>query len=119
MAKKDNWNAAKALESLRPKILGALEMIGVVVSSAAQANAPVKTGFLHDNINHEVNENELFVRISSDADYSAYVEFGTGEKAEDGKGKLGFAGQKPQPFFRPALNNNKDVIKQILADITK
>lgn len=131
MAKKDNWSAYKALEFLRPKIVSALTTIGVVVSGAAQENAPVQTGYLHDNINFEVNEKELFVRISSDAEYSSAVEFGTGEKAEDGKGRQGgwvyfkddkfyfTKGQSPQPFMRPALNNNKDNIKEILAKITQ
>lgn len=131
VAKKDNWSAAKALEFLRPKIISALTTIGNVVCSAAQANARVVTGFLHDNINSEVNEKELFVRISSDAEYSSAVEFGTGEKAEDGKGRQGgwvyfkddrfyfTKGQKSQPFMRPALNNNKKNIKEILAKITQ
>lgn len=104
----------KALRQISKMIIPRLETVGAFVTSAAQENCPVDTGNLKGSINYKVDKENLSVRIGTNVEYGPYVEFGTGEKAEDGKGKTGFAGQKPQPFLRPALNNNKEEIEKIL-----
>lgn len=65
--------------------------------------------------------------IYTPLEYAPYVEFGTGLFAEKGgrtdvpwhyqdeKGEWHTtSGQKPQPFLRPALNENREEIKRIL-----
>ena len=59
--------------------------------------------------------------------YSAYVEFGTGQVGEqtstdpvDVTYKQEWLGMKAQPFLYPAYKDNKDiVIKNISEDLTK
>ena len=78
-------------------------------------NAPVDTSFLRNNIRYEVSENGLIITMP---EYGFYVEFGTGERAENGGVKywvpfrvetpqFGFwhPGMEPQPWIRPVLND--------------
>lgn len=85
------------------------------------------TGALINSYTAKQTEDGL--EIGSDLDYSAYVEFGTGIYAEDGKGvKSPWAykasngkwytthGMQPRPHIRPAFENNVEKIERMLAE---
>lgn len=107
----------------------AITMALEVVKSAAKSNAPVDFGFLRDTIDYKLkNINGQVVGIvGSPLKYAIYVEFGTGEFAENGAGRKGgwvyqdpegewvFTwGQEPEPFMRDAFRQNKKQIIEII-----
>jgi len=123
----NKWNDLAVLAMIQRKINDKLTIVGQFVKDSAVLLVPVDTGNLRGSINFQVNENELYVRIGTPVEYAPYIEFGTGEFAEGGNGRKGgwfftddkgkkhfTYGNKPQPFLRPALLENKDTIKKIL-----
>ena len=122
------WNDKKVIAHVKKRIVNKLELVGELVEGAAKLNCPVDTGNLRSSINHKVDKDELSVKIGTAVEYAPYIEFGTGEFAENGKGRKGgwfyvdengkghfTRGMKPHPFLRPALLENKKQIKRILA----
>lgn len=107
---------------VRKKIAARLEIAGEFVEGAAKLLCPVDTGNLRQSITHKVDEKDLSVTIGTNVEYAPYVEFGTGEHAENGQGRKGgwnngkffTHGNKPQPFLRPALLNNIPAVRRIL-----
>lgn len=105
-----------------------------LVERSAKQNAPKDTGELARSITSKVEvEGENVVGIVyTPLEYAPYVEFGTGLFAESG-GRLevpwnyqddegnwhSTSGQKPQPFMRPALDENREEIKRILSEGNK
>ena len=98
-----------------------------VVEKSAKQKAPKDTGALRRSITSKVEGNQGIV--FTPLEYAPYVEYGTGLFAESGgrkdvpwnyqddEGKWhSTSGQKPQPFMRPALEENKQLIKQILKE---
>lgn len=98
-----------------------------VVEKSAKQKAPKDTGALRRSITSKVEDNKGI--IFTPLEYAPYVEYGTGLFAESGgrkdvpwnyqddEGKWhSTSGQKPQPFMRPALEENKQLIKQILKE---
>ena len=98
-----------------------------VVEKSAKQKAPKDTGALRRSISSKVEDNQGIV--FTPLEYAPYVEYGTGLFAESGgrkdvpwnyqddEGKWhSTSGQKPQPFMRPALEENKTLIKQILKE---
>ena len=98
-----------------------------VVEKSAKQKAPKDTGALRRSITSKVEGNQGI--IFTPLEYAPYVEYGTGLFAESGgrkdvpwnyqddEGKWhSTSGQKPQPFMRPALEENKALIKQILKE---
>ncbi|MGM9543618.1 MAG: HK97-gp10 family putative phage morphogenesis protein [Romboutsia timonensis] len=97
-----------------------------VVEASAKQKAPKDTGALARSITSEVNGTEGVVFTTSE--YAPYVEYGTGLFAEesgrntpwsyeDDKGEWHTtSGQKPQPFMRPALDENREMIIRILKE---
>lgn len=96
-----------------------------LVEASAKEKAPVKKGELRRSITSKVDGLEGIVY--SPLEYAPYVEYGTGLFAEDGgrsdvpwhyqdeKGEWhSTSGQQPQPFMRPALDENRDEILQLL-----
>lgn len=123
----NKWNDSAVLAMIQRKINDKLTVVGQFVKDSAALLVPVDTGNLRGSINFQVNENELYVRIGTPVEYAPYIEFGTGEFAEGGNGRKGgwfftddkgekhfTYGNKPQPFLRPALLENKAVIEKIL-----
>lgn len=109
----------------------ALDTIGVFVSDAAKALTPVADitgGNLRLSNGYRVDQSQDQVIVGNSAEYAIYVEKGTGKYAEDGTGRktpwaytdektgelVWTEGQHPQPFIRPAFENNQAQIKQIL-----
>lgn len=89
-----------------------------MIKNQAQALAPVDQGALRESIEVEFRDNGLTAIVSVGADYAVWVEYGTGVYATEGNGrktswsyyseKLGrfvtTKGNRPQPFWLPAVN---------------
>ena len=102
-----------------------------LVEGAAKDKAPKDTGALRRSITSkiEVTGSEIDGIVFTPLEYAPYVEYGTGLFAENGNGRQTpwvyrddkgdyhyTHGQHPQPFLRPALNENKDEIIQIIKE---
>ena len=102
-----------------------------VVEAAAKQNAPKDTGALRQSISSKVDIDgkEVIGTIFTPLEYAPYVEYGTGLFAESGgrkdvpwnyqddKGEWhSTSGQKPQPFMRPAVEDNRNRIIEILGE---
>lgn len=96
-----------------------------LVERAAKEKAPKDNGELRRSITSKVEGTTGIV--FTPLEYAPYVEYGTGLFAEvagrkdtpwsyqDEKGEWhSTSGQKPQPFMRPALNENRTEILKIL-----
>ena len=96
-----------------------------LVERAAKEKAPKNTGELRRSIESTVEGTKgiVFTPLL----YAPYVEFGTGLFAEEGGRKdvpwhyqddqgnwHSTNGMKPQPFMRPALNENREEILRLL-----
>lgn len=95
-----------------------------LVERSAKQLAPKDTGALRRSITSKVEGDKGIVYTP--LEYAPYVEYGTGLFAENGgrkdvpwffeddKGEWHkTSGQKPQPFMRPALNENREQILRI------
>ena len=109
------------------KMKDALGKACAVVERSAKQKAPKGTGELRRSITSKV-ENGVGI-VFTPLEYAPYVEFGTGLFAEEGgrqdvpwcykddKGEWhSTSGMKPQPYMRPALNENREQIKRILGE---
>lgn len=105
-----------------------------VVEAAAKQNAPKDTGALRRSISSkvEVEGKEVIGTIFTPLEYAPYIEYGTGLFAESGgrkdvpwnyqddKGEWhSTSGMKPQPFMRPAIEDNRNKIIKILKESIK
>ena len=106
-------------------VQAALQQCCALVEREAKQLAPKDTGALRRSIASRVEGDKGIV--FTPLEYAPYIEFGTGLFAESGgrtdtpwsyqndKGEwVSTNGIKPQPFLRPALNNNRTKIKKIL-----
>lgn len=102
-----------------------------LVERSAKQKAPKGTGELRRSITSrvEVDGNEVRGVVFTPLEYAPYVEFGTGLFAEEGgrqdvpwcyqddEGNWhSTSGQHPQPYMRPALNENREAIKRVLKE---
>ena len=106
-----------------------------IVVDAAIDKAPRKTGALRRSITSkvELTRNSIEGIVFTPLEYAPYQEYGTGLFAENGNGrKTGWAyedektgetiftrGNRPHPFLRPAVNENKDKIINIIKGALK
>lgn len=97
----------------------------------AKQKAPKDTGALRRSITSkiETENGELVGIVYTPLEYAPYVEYGTGLFAESG-GRTDVpwnyqddegnwhstSGQKPQPFMRPAFDENRDEVIRILKE---
>ena len=102
----------------------------LLVEREAKMKTPRDTGDLARSITSKVETsgNEVEGTVFTPLYYAPYVEYGTGLFAEDGNGRKDVpwnyqddegnwhstSGQKPQPFMRPALDENREQILEIL-----
>lgn len=109
------------------KLERALGRACALVERAAKQKAPKGNGDLRRSITSKVENGEGIV--FTPLEYAPYVEYGTGLFAEEGgrkdvpwcyqddKGEWHTtSGQRPQPFMRPALNENRAEILRILKE---
>lgn len=123
-----------SLESLRDadELKRALGKACALVERSAKQKAPKtanSTGELRRSIKSRIEEDgdTLVGIVYTPLEYAPYVEFGTGLFAEEG-GRLDVpwnyqddegnwhstSGQPPQPFMRPALDENREQIIRLL-----
>lgn len=99
----------------------ALEQSCLIVEGDAKSKCPVDSGQLRQSINHKVEDNAGWV--STNVEYAPYVEIGTGIYSSEGGGRQTpwvyqdakgewhrTSGSKPQPFMKPALEQNTSKI---------
>lgn len=109
------------------KLEQTLKRACLVVERAAKQKAPKDNGDLQRSITSKVENYEGIVYTP--LEYAPYVEYGTGLFAEDGgrtdvpwnyqdeEGEwYSTSGQKPQPFMRPALDENREEIMRVLRE---
>ena len=105
-----------------------------LIERSAKQKAPKGTGALRGSITSEVRQGADGIEgvVFTPLFYAPYVEYGTGLFAESGgrkdvpwcyqddKGEWHTtSGQHPQPFMRPALDENRDAIIRILKEAIK
>ena len=113
------------------KLKIALGKACAVVERSAKQKAPKGTGELRRSITSKVETNGTGAVgiVFTPLEYAPYIEFGTGLFAENGgrqdvpwcykddKGEWhSTSGMHPQPFMRPALDENREQIKRILGE---
>ena len=102
-----------------------------IVERAAKEKAPKDTGALRRSITSkvEVIDDSITGVVYTPLEYAPYVEYGTGLFAEEG-GRMDVpwnyqddkgvwhstSGQKPQPYLRPALEENREKIKRLFKE---
>ena len=110
------------------KIQQQIGLACALVERSAKMKAPKDTGALRRSITSKVDG--LTGIVFTPLEYSPYVELGTGLFAENGAGRKDVPwnyqddkgewhstrGQKPQPFMRPALNENRTEIIRIIKE---
>src|SRR5690625_3022469 len=97
-----------------------------LVQGDAKVLAPVDSGDLHQSIQGEVHEDgdEVVGKVSTNIEWGAYVEFGTGQRGEasehppnmDLSFRQDWAGMAAQPYMYPAINQNRKEIPKIVAN---
>ena len=105
-----------------------------IVESAAKDKAPKDTGALRRSITSkvEVIGNEIDGIVFTPLEYAAFCEYGTGLYNDSGNGRKTpwvymddkgnyhyTRGQHPQPYMRPALEENKDKIINMIKGALK
>lgn len=126
----------EVLESLNnladlDKFEAALGKACALVERDAKQKAPKDSGALRRSIESKIDKDGGEIRgvVFTNLEYAPYVEYGTGLFAESGgrtdvpwayqddKGEWHVtSGQKPQPFMRPALDENREQILRILKE---
>ncbi|WP_349406449.1 HK97-gp10 family putative phage morphogenesis protein [Clostridium perfringens] len=106
-----------------------MEKACLVVEATAKKGCPVDLGQLRASITHDVEEQgrEIVGYVGTNLEYGVYVHEGTGVFAKDGNGRqtpwfyrdrkgklIRTIGQKPNPFLKRAVTENKENIKAIL-----
>ena len=113
------------------KLEGALGKACALVERSAKQKAPKGAGELRRSITSKVESQggDAVGIVFTPLEYAPYVEFGTGLFAESG-GRMDVpwnyqddegnwhstSGQKPQPFMRPALEENREKILRMLKE---
>ena len=125
----DVMNSLDFLDSA--KVEAALGKACALVERSARQNAPKDTGALRRSITSKIEKDGSDIQgvVYTPLEYAPYVEYGTGLFAESGgrqdvpwsyqddKGEWhSTSGQKPQPFMRPALDENRAQITRILKE---
>lgn len=112
-------NIPATIKQLAQKQNKTLRLIGEeVIKRQKLLTPPGVTGQLRQNNEFDVEGNK--VTVGNTLKYAIYVELGTGKHAKEGKGRatpwwyfdkrkdkfIRTSGQKPQPFVKPATENN-------------
>ena len=115
------------------KLNDTMEQVCALVERDAKQKAPKRSGALRRSIDSkvEVDSNNIKGIVFTPLEYAPYVEYGTGLFAEGGNGrkdvpwayedektgKLIFtSGQNPQPYMRPALDENREKILRMIKE---
>ena len=114
------------------KLERAMAKAALYVEGEAKKKAPRDTGELANSITSKVETSgsEVTGTVFTPLYYAPYVEYGTGLFAEGGGGRQDVpwnyqddegnwhstSGQHPQPFMRPALDENREQVLRILKE---
>lgn len=114
------------------KLEAAMARAVLLVEAEARKKAPRDNGDLSRSITSKVETSggEVTGTVFTPLFYAPYVEYGTGLFAEDGNGRQDVpwcyqddkgewhstSGQHPQPFMRPALDENREQVLRILQE---
>jgi len=113
------------------KLKKAINKATKLVEREAKKKAPKGDGHLRRSITSEVREEDGEIKgvVYTPLEYAPYVEYGTGLFAEEGgrtdvpwryqdeKGEWHTtSGMKPQPYMRPALDENREEIMRIIRE---
>ncbi len=124
-------NSGKIYSDLLRRSKTAVEAGLLIVEAQAKANAPVDSGDLRDHISHKIvtKGKEIEGQVGSPTFYAPYIEYGTGEFAENGAGRKGgwsyvdeggkrhfTYGSKPTKFLRNAFRSTKGKVKSVIMD---
>ena len=123
-------NSMEGKERLKKAAAKWLLQACILVEGQAVLLAPVATSRLKQSIDYIVDDDELVGYVGTNVDYAIYVEFGTGDFAENGNGRKGgwmykdpsgewfFTwGIEPQPYLRPAFRQTKGQIEALAKSI--
>lgn len=121
------FNKSDVMQAFDKGLEAGLTAAAILVEAEAKMKAPYDLGRLRQSINHRIEGNSAFV--GTNVDYAAHVEYGTGIYSEGGVGrktpwfyehpKYGWVrtrGNKPQPYLRPSIDNNRSKIARIISD---
>ena len=115
---------SRAMQSVVPRIVAAVEESQGAVASEAQAIVPVDTGELQSSIGTgpvELVGSTVRGTVEATAPYAAYVEYGTGQRGEASAGagpgpySPSWPGMPAQPYMRPALDSARPAILDAFA----
>ena len=112
------------------KLYQALGKACALVERSAKEKAPKGDGDLRRSITSKVDKQAQEGVVYTPLEYAPYVEYGTGLFAEGGNGRKDVpwsykdekgewhstSGMEPQPYMRPALNENRTEIIRILKE---
>lgn len=113
------------------KIEAAMKKAVTLVEGEARKKAPKDTGELRRSIESkvEIEGNTIIGTVFTPLEYAPYIEYGTGLFAESGgrkdvpwyyqddKGEWhSTSGMKPQPFMRPAVDENRTKVIEIIKE---
>lgn len=116
----------EVLSALDAAMARGLEKCGLVAEGYAKKLCPVDTGNLRNSITHTVTDvNEQAAYVGSNAEYAAYVEFGTGVfypggrqtpwVYTDAKGNTHLThGQRAKPYIKPAVADHAAQYQKII-----
>lgn len=106
-----------------------------LVERSAKQKAPKGTGELRRSITSRIDKegDELVGYVFTPLEYAPYVEYGTGLFAENGNGRKDVpwhyqddegkwhttSGMEPQPYMRPALQENREEVLRIIKEALK
>lgn len=127
-------NSDKVKRSLNERANRALVKSAELIKGSIVKNAPVDTSGLKNSIDYQktIDGKKSRVEIGSTMSYAKYVEYGTGEFAENGAGRKGgwrfrddqgnwwfTHGQKPTRFMRKAFEANEKKVNGIIENEMK
>ena len=100
----NKWYGKERLAEIDALLMDKMELVTQFVRDEAKRRSPIDTGNLRSSITNEVKKEagEIVGQVGTNVDYAIHQEFGT--KHQSGK-----------PFLRPAIQENKEQIKKILA----
>lgn len=96
---------AERLKEISEQLKRGMTKACLLVERDAKINAPVDTGRLRASITNrlDIEENHLVGIVGTNVDYASFQEFGTSKMAA-------------HPFLFPALESNRNKIKDLLKD---
>ncbi len=98
-------HATERLQEINQQIEKGMTKACVLVERDAKKNAPIDTGRLRNSITHrlETETGQIIGIVGTNVEYASFQEFGTSKMAA-------------QPFLFPALEANRDKIKDTLKE---